>query len=109
MDAGAPSAERVTRAAGVLLVKGAWGSGPGQFGRKRDPESAPEMPMAILAGAVGEVSILDQVNRRVQRFKDGRALPPLSFGSDTVQDLIADKSEVLAKAQAFSDRQSAGP
>src|SRR4051794_1265418 len=29
----------VARAQGTTVLKGAWGGGPGQFGRKHDPES----------------------------------------------------------------------
>lgn len=74
---------------GEVVVKGAWGDKPGQFGRKRDPEANPEMPMAMIAGPNGEVDVLDQVNRRVQRFSGGKLIGSLSTGGDTLQDLAA--------------------
>src|SRR4051812_15247784 len=40
---------------GEGVVHGKWGSAPGQFGRRRDPESSPEGPMAVAAGARGEL------------------------------------------------------
>src|SRR5436189_119932 len=49
LDGGAAVA--TGKARGTVVIRGAWGSGPGQFGRKRDPESNPEAPMAMAAGA----------------------------------------------------------
>ncbi len=74
-------------AAGTVLVHGAWGGGPEQFGRRRDPESNPEAPMAIAAGAHGDFAIVDQVNRRISRFHDGKLSATIALGGDTVQDL----------------------
>jgi len=50
-----------------------------------------------LAIARGEIAIVDQVNRRVQRFKDGKVSAILSIGGDTVQDLalFGDKTVLL--------------
>lgn len=70
-----------------MLIRGAWGSQPGQFGKRRDAESNPEAPMAQSAGKDGEVAILDQVNRRVERFRDGKRVLTIALGSDTAQDL----------------------
>ena len=75
------------RQARTLLVRGAWGSAPGQFGHRRDPESNPEGPMALAMGARGEAVVLDQINHRVQRFLDGKLTATLSTGGDTIQDL----------------------
>ena len=72
--------------AGRLVVQGAWGGEPGQFGRRRDAESNPEGPMA-LAASHGEIAVVDQINRRVQRFQNGKLVGAISFGGDTVQDL----------------------
>src|SRR5438094_367999 len=55
------------RTAGQVIVRGEWGSRPGQFGRRREQESNPEAPMAIAAGGRGEFAVIDQINRRVQR------------------------------------------
>jgi hypothetical protein len=69
-----------------VVVRGSWGSGPGQFGRRRDPEAAQEAPMAV-AAAGDELTVVDQVNRRMLRWKGGQALPPIALGGDQAQDL----------------------
>ncbi len=75
------------RTRGDVVVKGGWGSKPGEFGRRRDPESNPEGPMALVAGAHGELALVDQINRRVERYKDGKLVGTIPLGGDTVQDI----------------------
>ena len=99
-DGGAASG----RARGTLVIRGAWGSGPGQFGRKRDPESNPEAPMAMVAGAGGEVAIVDQVNRRVQRFAGGKLVGTVSVGGDTVQDIAMGEGGRTVLLDRLADR-----
>jgi hypothetical protein len=78
-------------AAGRLVIQGAWGAGPGQFGRKPAQESNPEAPMSLRVDRSGKIHVLDQVNRRVQRFgPDGRHLGSQSIDRDTFQDLLVD-------------------
>lgn len=43
--------------------------------------------MALLAGTGDEALILDQVNRRVERFEKGQRVGSVPLGSDTAQDL----------------------
>src|SRR5581483_8058995 len=76
-----------TKSAGEVVLRGAWGSGPGEFGRRREQESNPEAPMAIAAGGRGDFAVVDQINRRVQRFHDGKMIAAIPIGGDTVQDL----------------------
>jgi hypothetical protein len=45
--------------------------------------------MAIGSGPDGELLILDQVNHRLERYRDGHRLPGIALGSDTAQDLAA--------------------
>jgi len=74
------------------LVRGPWGTRPGEFGRKRDAESAPEAPMSLVVSRSGELHVLDQENGRVQRFgRDGKWLGQTRIGGDTVQDLALDR------------------
>jgi hypothetical protein len=73
---------------GARVVSAAWGSQPGQFGRRHDPESNPEAPMALAAGG-GELLILDQVNRRIERYRGGERLGTVALGGDTLQDVTA--------------------
>jgi hypothetical protein len=99
-------------AKGQLVLHGKWGSEPGQFGRRHDAESNPEAPMAITVGAGGQVTIVDQINHRVQRFgKDGKPLSQLQTGGDTVQDLApgAGGSTVLLDRLADRNVQVYGP
>lgn len=73
---------------GRVLVSGSWGAAGGQFGRRQAQESNPEGPMSLQVDSKGGVWILDQVNRRVQRFDAaGKPLPPLSLDGTTAQDL----------------------
>src|SRR5262249_24587930 len=85
-------------APGKVIVKGGWGSAPGQFGRRADPESAQEGPMSLALGKSGELYVLDQINGRVARFRrDGSPAGEIKIGSDTVQDIAIDKrGDVLA-------------
>lgn len=72
---------------GIAVLTGAWGSQPGQFGRRRHSESNPEAPMAISAGPENTVVILDQVNRRIERYQRDSWVSSIPIGGDTVQDL----------------------
>jgi hypothetical protein len=73
--------------AGVVAIAGAWGSQPGEFGRRKDQEANPEAPMALAAVSGNQLVLLDQVNRRVQRFRDGKPAGSIAIGGDTVQDV----------------------
>jgi hypothetical protein len=84
-------------------VRAPWGSGPGQLGRRADPESLAEGPMSFFVDRHG-VTVLDNVNRRVARFDPhGRPLPalPLPDGA-TAQDLarVGDRIAVLDRLRA---------
>ena len=91
-------------AKGKTVLQGSWGSGAGQFARRRDPESNPEGPMAMLAGAGGELTIVDQINRRVQRFKDGKVIGSIAIGGDTVQDVAAAEGGKTVLLDRLADR-----
>lgn len=94
----------VERARGEVVVRGAWGSAPGQFGRRREAESSPEGPMALWAGAPGELLVLDQTNRRVERYRDGRRVGGLATGGDTMQDLAVGPEGRVALLDRFVDK-----
>ena len=72
---------------GKVIISGGYGSADGQFGRRRDPESNPEGPMAVAAGPNGQLAVVDQVNRRILRYKDGKLVGSVAIGGDTVQDI----------------------
>src|SRR5947209_115590 len=83
-----------TKSGGQTAVHGGWGSQPGEFARRRDPESNPEAPMAVAASG-NEVVVVDQVNRRVQRFRDGKVVTTIPLGGDTVQDVALAGSKTV--------------
>lgn len=84
------AAPATTPAQPTRLARLGWGSAPDQVGRRQDPESAAEGPMAIAAGRDGTLYILDQQHGRVlRRAKDGSFGAPIVVGSDTLQDLRA--------------------
>lgn len=74
-------------AAPRVVLRGPWGSGPGQFGRRVASEGAPEAPTSLSVDRSGDVAVLDQVNRRVQRFRDGRFVGSLPLPTEAAQDL----------------------
>ena len=67
-----------------------WGKGAEQVGRRSEPESAHEGPMAIALGRDGSLFILDQVNGRVlRREANGSFAAPIAVRA-TAQDIRAD-------------------
>jgi hypothetical protein len=84
VDASPP---RVDHARGEVVIRGAWGRGEGQFGRKRDPESNQEGPMALACGARGDCAVLDQTNQRVQRFRGGSVAQTIALPRASAQDI----------------------
>lgn len=83
----APVAAVVDAGAAREVLRGTWGEGPGQFGRRPAIEGALEAPMSLAVGPDGEVVVLDQVNRRVQRFRDGRFVGRVPLPGESAQDL----------------------
>jgi hypothetical protein len=92
-------------AASHVLVRAGWGAGAGQLGKKIDQESAPEGPMSLTVDGRGNLYVLDEVNRRVQRWSaDGKPLAPISIGSDTVQDLALGKNGAVALLDRLGEK-----
>lgn len=89
---------------GQLIVRGGWGSAPGKFGRRHEAESSPEGPMALHVGAPGEIAVLDQVNRRVELYRDGERRGSLATGGDTLQDLAIGAEGRVALLDRFVDK-----
>ncbi len=87
-----------------VVVEAGWGAGPGKFGRKRAAESSPEGPMALSVAPDGSVVIIDQVNRRIERFKDGHSVSTTPIGGDTVQDLVLGPEGRMVLLDRFIDR-----
>ncbi len=87
-----------------IVVAGGWGGGAGQFGRKRQAESNPEGPMAVSTAPDGSVLVVDQVNRRVVRYKEGKLVSAIPIGGDTVQDLAIGPEGRVVLLDRFVDR-----
>jgi hypothetical protein len=73
-------------ATGQVVVRGTWGSGAEQFG-KRDEASRPG-PTSLAVGSTGILHVLDPVNRRIARFDiHGRALASVPIETEAAEDL----------------------
>jgi hypothetical protein len=76
---------------GKQLITGKWGAERGQFGRLKARESNPEGPMSVAVGKKGAIVVLDQVNRRLQRYgPDGKLLSTQRIPTETAQDITID-------------------
>ncbi len=82
-----PTLDRDAAAARTTVLVATWGDGPDQLGRRVGNESNPEAPMALSVAPDGEVIVVDQANRRLQRFRDGRRIASVALASAGVQDL----------------------
>ncbi len=69
------------------VLRGPWGTRPGEFGRTTESEGNPEGPMSFAVAPDGTVAVLDQRNRRIQRFAQGRPLAPITLENEAAQDL----------------------
>jgi hypothetical protein len=63
------------------------GSGPDELGLITPEEANPEGPMSFVVSAAGEIYVLDQVNSRVQVFKDGRREKTIPIPGAVFSDL----------------------
>ena len=81
-----PPEERLTVAREIVLSVG-WGSGPSQLGQLTDDEASPEGPMSFLVDDDEQIWVLDQVNQRVQVFKNGSVAATLPLPYDSFTDL----------------------
>lgn len=61
-----------TRPGDARVVDAAWGSAPGRVGLEQGPAFGPIGPSSFDVGASGDVTVLDQVNKRVERWRAGR-------------------------------------
>jgi hypothetical protein len=87
------------------LVRTSWGGGAGQLGRKNDPEGAPDGPMSLTVDGRGTVWVLDEVNRRIQRWSNrGAPLAPISIGTDTAQDLALGRNGSVALLDRLGEK-----
>ena len=86
-----------------VVLRGPWGEGPGQFGRRAAQEGSPEAPTALAIDAAGDVAVLDQVNRRVQRFRAGRFIGSLPLPNEAAQDVATTADGRVAVLDRLGD------
>ena len=69
-----------------IVIRGAWGSNPGAFGQR--PEGSRPGPMSLVIGDDNTIHVLDQVNRRVQRFDpSGRLTGQTRIEAETTETI----------------------
>lgn len=72
----------------VDVIRAQTGSGPGDIGIATPPEANPEGPMSFAISDDGqEVFVLDQVNSRIQVFKNGKKQRSIPIGNVPAKDL----------------------
>jgi hypothetical protein len=69
-----PTREAAEKPLGVEVVRARYGSGPDDLGDIIPEEASPECPQSFALGSKGEIYILDQLNARVQIFKDKKRI-----------------------------------
>ena len=69
------------------VVRARIGMGPEALGVFTPQEASPEGPMSFAVNAAGEIYVLDQLNSRIQVFKDGRKLRSIPIPGETFCDL----------------------
>jgi|LNFM01.1.fsa_nt_gb hypothetical protein len=110
-DASASAAESDAsrrRGQGEVLARAEWGRDAGQVGRTRPDEANPEAPMAFVVQPDGTVIVLDQVNRRLQRFaRDGSLLAPIALSLRAPQDLVLGPNGSLVVTDRLLDERVA--
>jgi hypothetical protein len=76
-----------------VMVRATWGSGPNQLGRKRDPEGSNDGPMSLTVDGKGNLYVLDEVNRRVQKYSPA-GTSSIAIGGEAAQDLAVTKNGI---------------
>jgi len=79
------------------VVRARFGAGPDALGITTPKEANPEGPMSFALGRNGEIYILDQVNSRIQVFRNGRRRRTIRIRGQTFADIdvTPDKKIVL--------------
>lgn len=90
---------------GTVIARAGWGSGPDQLAHSRPQEANPEAPMSHVVGPDGTIHVLDQVNRRIQRFsRDGRHLGSTPIPLLGAQDLALTRDGSYVVLDRLADR-----
>uniref|UniRef100_A0A7C4NZE9 6-bladed beta-propeller n=1 Tax=Thermodesulfobacterium geofontis TaxID=1295609 RepID=A0A7C4NZE9_9BACT len=65
------------------ILRAKIGSGPDEIGAITPPEANPEGPMSFALGNEGEIYILDQLNSRIQVFKNKKCIRTIPLPTET--------------------------
>lgn len=71
----------------VEVLRARIGLGPDDIGVITPEEANPEGPMSFTVNTEGEIYVLDQVNSRIQVFKDGERLKTISIPDQVFMDI----------------------
>jgi hypothetical protein len=83
--------------ADARLVEAPWGSAPGEAGLVHGPTLGPIGPSAFDVLADGDIAVLDEVNRRVERWRAGRHV------ADTSVDVTSGIADMAVEADGSID------
>ena len=86
-----------TRPPDARVANVIWGSAPGRAGLLHGPSFGPIGPSAFDVAANGDVTVLDQVNRRIQRWHAGRHV------ADTPVDVTGGIADMAVEADGSID------
>ena len=97
-----PDEELCAQMRGKIVVRGEWGSAPGEFGLDRS-EPPGEGPNVFTVAPDGKVYVADPLNKRINVFKNGKFLEPIIMqeyankytGKEYINDIYVDKESNL--------------
>lgn len=75
---------------GEVVLRAAWGDGPGQLGHRQPAEGEAEGPMSFAVDASRQIHVLDQVNSRVELFEQGGKSRSIPVARPSFQDIASD-------------------
>ncbi|MGD0921170.1 MAG: hypothetical protein ABSA70_05310 [Terriglobia bacterium] len=81
-----PTREAAEKPLGVEVVRASYGSGPDDLGHSIPEEAAPEGPMSFALGSKGEIYVLDQLNARIQVFRDKKRIETIPIPDNSNSD-----------------------
>ncbi|TET54496.1 MAG: hypothetical protein E3J54_01980 [Actinobacteria bacterium] len=94
--------EKVKEAEAKLFLKGSWGTSEGQFGMKN--EDWVPGPMSLTAGPNNHLYILDQENKRVQRFSENtKLLNVIKIDNTNYEDIAIDEEGFIYLLDSVSE------
>lgn len=79
-----------------------WGSDKNSLGRIRPDEGNPEGPMAFRVTEKGDLIVLDQVNGRIQVYRDGQPIRSIPIPANTYHDFALGADGRIAALDRFS-------